>query len=213
MSTPAPPLFLFVTAIALLAWMSLVRMTTHPIKIPPADIANSLPALPRAGAWLSSVLVVFACSYPGNRILDWLIWLPSIAAACFGPRFFASRSVQWMHIRPPVDRPRVFESAASDRLLQQVTRYRSADGGETVHAQLHAEFNAGQRAASLYVAFCPPFERLPDVDVDSDDARIATAKLTQVLHQGAQVDVVLSRPAPTNALIPIELFAVEPARQ
>ncbi len=166
---------------------------------------------------ISIFLIAFASSCPFAHIVDWLIWLPTFAAAWFllplphregpGEGFFRrlKQSPTLRRLPSTTRRP----PAAGQRVLQQLTRTELADGRHTIHATLTALFAPGQRTATLYVAFCPPFERLPEVDVDFDDATIATVKLTQLLHHGAQLDVSLSRPAITTFSGPVELFALQ----
>jgi hypothetical protein len=213
MTAPAAPSLLVVTAIAMLGWMLLVHIT---IRLPTsgrADAANIFRSLPIAASWLSLILVAFACSFPGNRLLDWLVWLPTFAAAWLAPRFLVSRRFELLGRPAQVQHSPTAEIATEDRVLQQVTRYRSADGRETVHAQLRAEFSPGQRVKTLYVAFCPPFEQLPHVEAHLADEQPANATLTQVLHNGAQIDVRLPRPASAQAPVSVELIATEPPIQ
>jgi hypothetical protein len=97
-----------------------------------------------------------------------------------------------------------------EQLLQQLTRCRTADGSDVIRGTLVAEFAPGQRTATLYVAFCPPFERLPQIEAEIDEADLATIKLTQVLHNGAQLEVRLSRASTLRQAIAIELYAAQP---
>jgi hypothetical protein len=93
--------------------------------------------------------------------------------------------------------------------LQELTRYRLADGREAVRGILRADFAAGQRSTTLYVAFCPPFERLPQVDASVLDGPPATVKLPQVLHQGAQIEVRLAEMANCQQSVTVRLSAIE----
>jgi hypothetical protein len=61
----------------------------------------------------------------------------------------------------------------------------------------------------LFVAFCPPFEFLPEVEAEIADDSPADVKLTQVLHNGAQLEVRLPHPAPVATSVTVELFAAE----
>ncbi len=98
----------------------------------------------------------------------------------------------------------------TDAVLQQLTRFRTAAGNEAIRGTLVAEFSAGQRDTMLYAAFCPPFERLPDVDVHVTDDSAASVKLAQRLHNGAQFDVRLPEPAENSLAVTVEFFAAEP---
>jgi hypothetical protein len=98
-----------------------------------------------------------------------------------------------------------------DQLLQQQTRIRTAEGKEAVHATLVAEFPVGQRSATLYLAFCPPFEYLPDIEASVTDGPEANVEVTQLLHNGAQLDVHLSDNHQTHQHVVVEVLAAEPA--
>jgi hypothetical protein len=100
--------------------------------------------------------------------------------------------------------------AAGEQVLQQLTRFRTAGGYEAIRGTLLAEFAVGQREASVHVAFCPPFERLPEVEAHAGDDSAADVKVTQRLHHGAQLDVRLARPAQLPHAVSIEFFAAEP---
>jgi hypothetical protein len=98
----------------------------------------------------------------------------------------------------------------TELVLQQLARVRTAEGNEAVRGRLVAEFAAGQRDTTLYVAFCPPFERLPDVDTHVTDDTTASVKVAQRLHNGAQLDVRLTEPAENSLTVTVEFFAAEP---
>ena len=209
MSTPLSAPLLIATATAILLWAGCVSAFANHSHDQKND--ETIQIVNRALRWsplLSLALVAFACSYPGARLIDWLVWLPAVTAACFGP---PSPAVLRRPSPKTGSKPAPITSDESTELiLQQITRTRLSDGRQAVHATLTADFSPLERNATLYVAFCPPFERLPEVDVDFDDANIATVKLTQVLHNGAQLDVVLARPTAANIAVSIELFASEP---
>jgi len=95
-------------------------------------------------------------------------------------------------------------------ILQQLTRVRTAEGRVAVRGTLVAEFAAGARDAMLYVAFCPPFERLPEVDAHVTDDTTASVKVAQRLHHGAQLDVRLPAAAENSLTVTVEFFAAEP---
>jgi hypothetical protein len=101
------------------------------------------------------------------------------------------------------------EATASDQVLQELTRFRTSQGKEAIRGKLVAEFATGQREANLYVAFCPPFQRLPDVEAQVAGNPAATVKVAQRLHHGAQFDVRLAAPAEEPLSVTIEFFAAE----
>jgi hypothetical protein len=79
-----------------------------------------------------------------------------------------------------------------------------------IRGTLVAEFVAGQREATLYVAFCPPFERLPDVEAHVTDDSMASVKVAQRLHNGAQLEVRLPELAENSLTVTVEFLAAEP---
>jgi hypothetical protein len=158
--------------------------------------------------WLSlcaMLLVAIGCSFPMTRVVDWLVWIPAIGCIAMLP--LAPRmQLPWSGRRPPS----AFDAEANpEHVLQQLTRFRNADGKDAIRGTLAAEFAAGERQTTVYVGFCPPFELLPQVEANSNDDLEAEVKLAQVLHNGAQLDVRLSEPAEEALAVSIEFFASE----
>jgi hypothetical protein len=89
--------------------------------------------------------------------------------------------------------PAVGSGEAAGEELLEMTRSRTADGVVTIHGSLVAEFAAGDRIAVLHVAFCPPFEWLPTVEAKKVAGPACDVKIAQILHQGARIEVRLSR--------------------
>lgn len=208
LSTPLPAPWLITTGAFVAAWAVAVRKLSH------ATLA--LTAL----AFVAILLIALACSYPGARIVDWLVW-PTVmfVAALFATDHRSAptadhaiaggaHNVVSFPVLNRIDAEIEVETE-HEQVLQQITRIRSADGTEAIRAALVAEFNAGERQATLYIAFCPPFERLPQVEADLDDDLEATVKLTQVLHNGAQIEIRLAEPAEELWNVSIELFAAD----
>jgi hypothetical protein len=151
------------------------------------------------------LLVAIACSFPVARLIDWLVWLPAIGSVAILP--LATR------MQPPTWGRRRLTSIDADanpeHVLQQLTRFRMADGKDAIRGTLAAEFVAGERQTTVYVGFCPPFELLPRVETNTNGDLEAEVKLIQVLHNGAQLDVRLSEPAEQAVAVSIEFFASE----
>jgi hypothetical protein len=123
-------------------------------------------------------------------------------------RAFAAIKMRWPRLHPAIRSPvDTGDELAPEVMLQQLTRVRTNDGREAISGTLAAEFAIGQRDATLYIAFCPPFERLPDVDAWIADDSGATVKLAQRLHQGAQFEVRLSEPADEPFRVTVEFVA------
>jgi hypothetical protein len=106
-------------------------------------------------------------------------------------------------------RPLRTDATATDTQLQQLTRYRAADGTHTIHGTLLAEFEPGDRSTTIYVGFCPPFERLPTVEVEAAGDSFATAKLSQLLHNGVQIEVRLPKSPDEKQTVTIEIVATD----
>src|SRR6185369_15601770 len=134
--------------------------------------------------WVSlgtMLLVAIGCSFPVARVVDWLVWLPAIGSIAILPlatRLKLPRSGR--------RRASALEADANpEQVLQQLTRFRTAEGKDAIRGTLAAEFEAGERQTTVYVGFCPPFELLPQVEANVKDDSAAEVKLAQVLHNGA----------------------------
>ncbi len=86
--------------------------------------------------------------------------------------------------------PETAEQLSCD-ISQQVTRWRDDDGVECLLARLRGEFDKGQRTINLHVAFCPPLESVPALEVRQIDGPPARIKLAQVESFGARLDLKL----------------------
>jgi hypothetical protein len=202
--TPIPAVGLVATALGLTVWAIVVRAVAATLPI------GRLWTWRQAAGWaVLGVVVLFAvgCSYPGARILDWLVWLSA------GAVVFAAPAVMHMKKESLLKRnsAKTDGSASDEKILQQYSRVRSAEGQDTISGTLVAEFAVGERQVTVYAGFCPPFELLPEVEVYVADDFDAEVKLIQVLHNGAQIEVRLSEPAEEPASVVIEFVAAENA--
>ncbi len=180
LDSPLAPLPLVFTAAALLTWACAVRLRLRD----------------RRGVWLAAivlVLVAFACSYPGNRAIDWLVWLTVFAAYGLVPARRSSPAIGC-------------DKAA---VLQQLIRSRSGDGSESIAGTVVAEFAPGERTSVVHVAFCPPFERLPSVDAEVAAGPACDVKLAQILHQGARLEARLARASTAPERVSIDFAATD----
>jgi hypothetical protein len=151
--------------------------------------------------------------------VDWLVWLPVIVTNSVGPQVIE----QWRRTHKVAVIPSRHSSSAATpanigepieeagTLLQQLHRSRAADGRETILGTIVAEFAPGERMATLHVAFCPPFEILPQVEAEIADGPDASVKVAQVLHNGARLDVRLVQPAIEATTVSLEIVAHETA--
>jgi hypothetical protein len=222
---PLPPAPLLLTAAAILVWVWYARTAWQRCVGREIVFSRSLDQL--MAAWLppaTLVLVVVACSYPGGRAVDWVVWLPVLAASAAGPpvlerwqrtqtepvipapakaaqRSPSSPAALPLELREPIEE--------SGTLLQRLTRSRAADGRETVSGTVIAEFGPGERSAIVHVAFCPPFEMLPQVEAEITEGPDASVQVTQVLHHGVRLDVRLMEPTVEAADVWLEIVAHE----
>jgi hypothetical protein len=206
LSSSPPVETVVLTALILISWSWLVRISfwrRQPgqcrslgtkLRSPPSIVTVWIPLIAIA-------LFAVACSYPFARTVDYAIWSLALVAVVWGPRFASPARRSW---------PAENREPDSDSVLQQLTRYRLSDGREAVRGILRAELAAGERSTTLYVAFCPPFERLPVVETFVVSGPTATLKLAQVLHQGAQIEVRRSGSLDCQQSVIVELSAIEP---
>lgn len=188
-------------------------------------------------AWvppLSIVLLTFGLSWPLDRFIDWLVWTPVWIAEVlwrakflsggatdgncgtparllrFRSKFARARSRRKAERAPDSDLDEL-QGEVDDRVvLQRLTRLRDSDGRESLFGSLRADFDPGQRAAQIYVGFCPPFDGTPTIDVEQSDGPPARITVGHVLPHGARIDVRLAVEATTAAHVAVELFGCCP---
>jgi hypothetical protein len=185
-----PPLQLVAAAVLLLSWALAARVIVR------RPWSNWLVAA-------SLLLFAVACSFPGERAVDWLVWLSVFGAfvafqevvAVLPARLTAASKL----------RSQAINAINTGRVLQQLTRSRTTDGQDVIQGSLLAEFAPGERSVVLYVAFCPPFERLPQVELESS----ADARLMQTLHNGVQIEVRLPRAVKAAESATVEIYATD----
>jgi hypothetical protein len=200
---PLPAPQLAVTAALVCIWAVAVRLFS-----PPHFDHRLTFALPIS----VTLLFAIACSYPATRFIDWLAWLAAIIPLFVINRFHPIAGMPHSsgnHAQPPPAESRLDIESDSQQILQQLTRVRDTSRHESIHGTLAAEFAPGERQTTLFVAFCPPFEYLPEVEAEIADNSPADVKLTQVLHNGAQLEVRLPHAAPVATSITVALFATE----
>lgn len=90
---------------------------------------------------------------------------------------------------------------------QQLTRS-SGEHGDCLSGLLRCSFAQGQRRETVYVAFCPPFEKRPEVDASIRDGAEGRVTVSEVLTWGVQLDVRLDQipEMPTSSVI--EMVAI-----
>jgi hypothetical protein len=98
-------------------------------------------------------------------------------------------------------------SVPGEEVLQQLTRSRTADGGELLSGWLRVDLAAGQRTANLHVAFCPPFARAPRISVQQVDGPEARVKTVQTLPYGVRFDLKVADEGPEAATLLLQFAA------
>ncbi|HYO23368.1 MAG TPA: hypothetical protein VEQ85_00305 [Lacipirellulaceae bacterium] len=167
--------------------------------------------LERAFAWFGAaalLLVAIGCAWPSTGNFHWLLALPIMAGEHLSRAAFLSRTGAGAGANPrgpstaavdplPHDQGPTpdAEPDPGEQVLQELTRFRGADGLESVRGTLQAEFAAGQRHATLHVGFCPPLERPPAVEVELAEGPEGTVKVVQAFAHGARLELRLAEPA------------------
>ena len=103
--------------------------------------------------------------------------------------------------------PLIFDTLASD-VTQWLTRSQSA-GVEQIKGGIRVEFAAGQRDATIHLAFCPPFSRTPQVMTEDVDGASLEIRVAACFPFGARLTVRRpSGPKIRDVLAKIECYRV-----
>jgi len=156
------------------------------------------------GSSLALGLLAFGSCYPANHTSDWLIWLPMLVADQFWRQTFFDAG----HPGTTPDRPHTPPTAPAEQVLQQLFRLRDDSGCESIYGSLQADFQPGQRHATLHVGFCPPLSRLPKMEVEPSSGPPATVKVVQALAHGTRLEVRLKTPAVEACRVLVDMAAV-----
>jgi hypothetical protein len=105
------------------------------------------------------------------------------------------------------------DTAPPPEVTQQLTRSRAADGTEELFGWLRTPFAAGQRTGSVHVAFCPPLEMTPEVEVEQIDGPEARIKTAQLLPYGARFDLKLTAAADSPTTVVLQFVARSPSEE
>ena len=159
-------------------------------ELPPADASNEAPGSGASALWLLG---------------------SGLVGAAVGALLVARGNKRTA--RGARHRPTERAEEDGEQLLQEIRRTRMPDGKEYVRGTLVAEFDPGQRVSTVHVGFCPPFESLPAVDAEVDGDLSATVKITQILHQGAELEVRLAAPCEEACRVEVQFVATNEASQ
>ena len=105
------------------------------------------------------------------------------------------------------------EEVSPDDVVQQLTRSHAADGSEVLAGWLRVAMAAGQRSASLHVAFCPPFSQTPRLAVEQLSGPPARIKTVRLFPYGTRFDLKLDQPSqgPSSLLLQFLARSTPPA--
>ncbi|HEY5310932.1 MAG TPA: hypothetical protein VIK18_00385 [Pirellulales bacterium] len=93
------------------------------------------------------------------------------------------------------------DAADGSWIVQQARRDRRGDGRECVVGRMRVDLAAGQRVAQVHVAFCPPLERVPAIELRQTSGPAARLKLGQALAYGARFELKLPEPGPASVVL------------
>ena len=93
----------------------------------------------------------------------------------------------------------------------QQLNYRTIDGQQIVDGWFQLAFVPGQRVATAHLAFCPAFDRSPEVDAECTSEIACTIQPALVLPWGIRWEIKLDSPATENQTLRIEFIARETA--
>jgi len=119
----------------------------------------------------------------------------------------AAAPVAEIPAEPPVPLPIPSAAQPADDVLQQLTRTRQPDGTDRLGGWLRARFAVGQRTESVHLAFCPPFERAPRLEVSHRGGPAVRVKTGQLLPHGARLDLKLAATAEQPEWVLLEFTA------
>jgi hypothetical protein len=159
-----------------------------------------------------------ALSLPSGTAMEALIvlWLLFAAEEGWAWFWFLKRGQNdFVPVKPAPTAPTVEENSSDPFLMpaevtQQLTRSRAADGTEQLFGWLRMPFAAGQRTGSVHVAFCPPLEMTPEVEVEQIDGPDTRIKTAQLLPYGARFDLKLSAVAQSPTTVVLQFMARTP---
>ncbi|MBL8827940.1 MAG: hypothetical protein JNM18_13265 [Planctomycetaceae bacterium] len=108
------------------------------------------------------------------------------------------------------------DATAGDEILdlrQNLRRGVTADGVDVLIGEVQAVFAIEQRIETVHLAFCPPFERTPTLDLEQVEGPEARIEVGQLVPYGARLELKLSQPGPARVTIALSIRATsdEPA--
>ncbi|MGY8767562.1 MAG: hypothetical protein ACKVH8_03880 [Pirellulales bacterium] len=108
----------------------------------------------------------------------------------------------WRFDEPSEPAPHILPQNVTQQLTRAVE-----DGTEVLHGQVRAEFAADQRHESIHVAFCPPLDDIPEVELMQLEGPEVSVKPAVVQPHGARFDLQRSGDSTQAESVVMEFFA------
>jgi hypothetical protein len=99
---------------------------------------------------------------------------------------------------------------ATEANSTQQLNYRAIEGRQIVEGWFQVALAPGQRVATAHLAFCPAFDRSPEVDAECTSDIVCTIQAALVLPWGVRWEIKLDAPATEKENLRIEFIAREP---
>ena len=99
------------------------------------------------------------------------------------------------------------ESLFPSDVCQQWTRQTGAEGEDVQTGWFRVSFAAHQKHASVNAAFCPPFQSVPETELEIIDGAELTASVGVCYPHGARIDLTLATPSPLEQTVLIRFTA------
>ena len=92
-------------------------------------------------------------------------------------------------------------------VCQQWTRQTGAEGEDVQTGWFRVSFAAHQKHASVNAAFCPPFQSVPETELEIIDGAELTASVGVCYPHGARIDLTLIAPSPLEQTVLVRFTA------
>ena len=99
------------------------------------------------------------------------------------------------------------ESLFPSDVCQQWTRQTGAEGEDVQTGWFRVSFAAHQKHASINAAFCPPFQSVPETELEIIDGAELTASVGVCYPHGARIDLTLATPSPLEQIVLVRFTA------
>ena len=96
-----------------------------------------------------------------------------------------------------------------EHVTQQLTRSITEDGLDQYKGWIRASFDEGQRQQVVHLAFCPPFQTLPELSTTLADGQAVEIKHAQLMPYGARVELKRDRSEKSPSVALLRFSAVE----